>query len=232
MSSEDPGRQDQPPSDDTAPYGQAPVGGANPYGTPAGGQNPYEPPAGPENPYGSSAGSDEPQRPPAGGDAPYGESTGAHGAYGEPPYGAPSYGQPTYQQPTYQQPAGYPPPQQWGQPQPGYPYGSGYAPPQNDGMALTAMIVGIVSLVLTCGYGIGLLGSPVALVLGRVSMKRIDRSGGRLAGRGMAQTGFILGIIGTVLLVLALIALVIVIVVAVNGGFDNNNDPSNFRYNS
>jgi len=199
MSSEDPGHQDQPPSDDTAPYGQAPAGGGNPYGAPAGGENPY------------------------------GEPSGAPSGYGEPPYGAPSY-----QQPSYQQPSGYPPPpQQWGPPQqPGYPYGSGFAPQQNDGLALAAMIIGIISLVLTCGYGIGLLGSPVALVMGRVSMKRIDRSGGRLAGRGMAQTGFVLGIIGTVLLVLALIALVVVIVVAVNGGFDSNNTPANPSYNS
>ena len=82
------------------------------------------------------------------------------------------------------------------------------------------MVVGIVSFVLACGYGIGFLGSPVALVLGRISMKRIDQSGGQLGGRGMAQAGFILGIIGTVLLVLALIALVVVIVIGVNGGFD------------
>ena len=65
-------------------------------------------------------------------------------------------------------------------------------------------MVGIVSLFLACGYGIGLLGSPVALFMGRSSMKRIDASQGRLGGRGMAQAGFVLGIVGTVLLVLVL----------------------------
>jgi hypothetical protein len=68
--------------------------------------------------------------------------------------------------------------------------------------------------------------------MGRVAMKRIDRSGGRLAGRGMAQTGFILGIIGTVLLVLTVIAVVVVIVIAVNGGFDNSTVPATPTYNS
>ena len=192
MSSEDPGDQDLPSGDDTAPHGQ---------------------------------------------------SGGGQGTYGDNPYAGPSYPQPGYQQPSGYPPPppppphpSYPPQQPWGQQphQPGYPYppgGPGFQPPQTDGLALGAMVVGIVSLVLTCGYGVGLLGSPVALVLGRISMKRIDRSGGRLGGRGMAQAGFILGIIGTVLLVLALIAVVVVIVIAVNGGFDDNS-PSNFRYNS
>jgi hypothetical protein len=40
--------------------------------------------------------------------------------------------------------------------------------------------------------------------LGRKSMREIDASGGRLSGRGMAQAGYILGIIGTVLLALGL----------------------------
>jgi hypothetical protein len=118
--------------------------------------------------------------------------------YQPPPYGQPPYGQPAYGQ--YQQP---------------------YRPP-NDGLGLASMIVGIAALVLMCGYGIGLLGSPVALIMGRISMKRIDRSGGQLGGRGFAQAGFILGIIGTVLLVLAIIAVVVIVLVAVNGGFDDS----------
>jgi len=145
-------------------------------------------------------------------------TTGPENPYGQPdgpPYQQP-YQQPPYQQP-YQQPGGYP--QQ--------PYGGGYlppgyvAPPPNEGLAVASMVIGIVAMVLSCGYGVGLLGSPVALVMGRVSMKRIDQSQGQLGGRGMAQAGFILGIIGTVLLVLALVALVIIIIVAVNGGFDD-----------
>jgi uncharacterized protein DUF4190 len=124
----------------------------------------------------------------------------------QPPYQPPS--QPPYQQPPYGGP-GYLP--------------SSYAQPApNEGLAVASMVVGIVSIVLTCLYGIGLLGSPVALVLGRVSMKRIDRSQGQLGGRGMAQAGFILGIIGTVLLILALVAVVTVIIVAVNGGWDDS----------
>lgn len=92
----------------------------------------------------------------------------------------------------------------------------GYGQPPTHGRALAAMVTGIVSLLLACGYGVGLLGSPVALWLGAKAMKEIDASNGQLGGRGMAQAGFILGIIGTVLLVLALVAVAVLIVYVTN----------------
>ena len=135
-------------------------------------------------------------------------TTGPENPYGSqpppPPYQPPAYGQPQY--PAYGGP-GIPP---------GYPVQQ-----PNEGMAVAAMVIGIVSLVLACGYGVGLLGSPVAMIMGRVSMNRIDRSNGQLGGRGMAQAGFILGIVGTVLLALAIIAVVVIIVAAANGAFDD-----------
>jgi hypothetical protein len=134
--------------------------------------------------------------------------------FGTPPAPPSPYGAPA----PHGQPYGQPYPQPYAQQQP---YGQPYsATPPNDGMGLASMIVGIVSLVLMCGYGIGLLGAPVALGLGLASKKRIDRSEGRLGGRGFAQAGFILGIVGTVLLVLAIIVVVIIIIAGVNGAFD------------
>jgi len=92
------------------------------------------------------------------------------------------------------------------------PWGAPYAPqPPTQGNAIAAMVVGIVALVLACGYGVGLLGSPVAWWLGSTSIRQIDASGGRLGGRGLAQAGRILGIVGTVLLVL-LVALVVLFI--------------------
>jgi hypothetical protein len=79
------------------------------------------------------------------------------------------------------------------------------------------MIVGIVSLVLSCAYGVGLLGSPVAWWLGAKAKREIDAAQGRLGGRGMAQAGFILGIIGTVLLVLVVVGWILVIGLVLNG---------------
>jgi hypothetical protein len=149
------------------------------------------------------------------------EQPGYPGPGGENPYGAPQqpnpYGQP--QQPQYQQQPPYPQYQQnpyqqqpWQQP-------SGYPPyqiaPPNESLATPALVIGIVSLVLTFACGIGALGSPAAMIMGKVSMNRIDRSNGQLGGRGAAMAGFILGIVGTVLLVLAIIALVLFVTVGV-----------------
>jgi hypothetical protein len=158
---------------------------------------------GPENPYGEQEPGPPPTHQPYGSPPPPAPPYGTPPPYGAPqaPYGAPQQG---YQQPGYQQP---------GYGQPAYPYA---AAPPTDGLALGSMITGIAALVLSCAYGVGLLASPVALILGKVSLNRIKRSQGQLGGHGLALTGFILGIIGTVLLVLAIIAVVIIIVVAIN----------------
>ena len=150
-----------------------------------GGENPYGAPQQP-NPY-------QPQQ------NPYGQPQQPQ--YQQPPY--PPYQQNPYQQQPWQQPSGYPPMQ---------PY---QTPPPNEGLATPALVIGIVSLVLTFSCGIGMLGSPAAMVMGKVSMNRIDRSNGQLGGRGTAKAGFILGIVGTVLLALGIIALVLLLTVGV-----------------
>src|SRR6478735_4044082 len=154
---------------------------------------------GSENPYGEQDSGTPPTH------QPYGAPPPPAPPYETPPpYGAPQQG---YQQPYLQQGYGQ---QGYGQP----PYYA--ARPPTDGLALGSMITGIAAILLSCAYGFGLLASPVALVLGKVSLNRIKRSQGQLGGHGFALTGFILGIIGTVLLVLAIIAVVIIIVVAIN----------------
>jgi Domain of unknown function (DUF4190) len=80
---------------------------------------------------------------------------------------------PYYQQPYYQQP---------------------YQPVQEHPQATTVLILGILGLVLCQVLG------PFALVMGRKTVREIDASGGTLGGRGNAQVGYILGIVGTVLL--------------------------------
>jgi len=80
----------------------------------------------------------------------------------------------------------------------------------------------VVSLVLACGYGIGLLGAPVAWYLGSKSLREIDASQGRLGGRGMAQAGKVMGIIGSILLVLGFVALIGLVALAASV----SNDPA------
>jgi hypothetical protein len=74
--------------------------------------------------------------------------------------------------------------------------------------ATLALILGILGIV-AC-----MVVAPFALVIGRGAVKDIDASGGRLGGRSMAQAGFILGVIGTVILGLSVIAGVVLVIVA------------------
>ena len=73
-------------------------------------------------------------------------------------------------------------------------------------------VVGIVGIALgVIGAGIGFLLSPVALVLGWRSKRRIAASNGQLGGMGNAQAGFILGLIGTIFLLLGIVLIVLII---------------------
>jgi len=73
-------------------------------------------------------------------------------------------------------------------------------PQQTNGMAVAALVLGILWL-----YWIG---SVLALVFGYAAKASIDRSGGREGGRGLAVAGIVLGWIGvgTFVLVMVLFA--------------------------
>jgi hypothetical protein len=66
--------------------------------------------------------------------------------------------------------------------------------------ATTALVLGILGL-LCCG----LLGIP-AIILGKQEMNLIDQGLAPVEGRGLAQAGFILGIVSLVLWVLGMLA--------------------------
>ena len=72
----------------------------------------------------------------------------------------------------------------------------GWTVVQNHPKATTAMVLGIIGL-LSCQVL-----SPFAWAIGRKAVAEIDASGGRLDGRSQAQTGYVLGVIGTIVLVL------------------------------
>lgn len=97
-------------------------------------------------------------------------------------------------------PPGYIPPPPGAPPQPpGGGYGGYSAPPPNHPQAVTALVLGIVGLTICqiCG--------PIAWVIGRRTVREIDASGGQYGGRGLAQAGFITGIIATAILVLVIV---------------------------
>lgn len=110
-------------------------------------------------------------------------------------------------------PQGQPPYQPQYQPQyqvPYQPYYPPYAPPPPDHpQATTALVLGIVGVVVCQVLG------PFAFVMGRKAVREIDASGGTLGGRSNAQAGYVLGIVGMVMLGIGLLILLVEAVVFV-----------------
>jgi len=118
-------------------------------------------------------------------------------SYGDPPYDPQPYGQQYGVPQPYGRQYGGPPP--YGQPQ-GFPPVA-YAP--DHPRATTSLVLGILGIVV-CGVI-----APFAWWVGRRTVAEIDASQGQLGGRGAAQTGYVLGVIGSALLGLALLLLVV-----------------------
>lgn len=73
------------------------------------------------------------------------------------------------------------------------PHGYGHAPARNDGKAVAALVLGVLSV--TCLGGV-FTGFP-AIILGALARRDIDRSRGRLTGAGLAAAGIVSGLFGT-----------------------------------
>ena len=70
--------------------------------------------------------------------------------------------------------------------------------PKTEGMAIGALVCGILGTLCGVIGCFGLLIGPVGIVLGVVARRRIRESGGLTKGEGLALAGLVLGIIGTV----------------------------------
>ena len=75
----------------------------------------------------------------------------------------------------------------------------GSVQPKTSGLAITSLVLGILSLLL-CALG-PVFGIP-AIICGHVASGRIKRSGGSLSGKGLAMAGFITGYANIALMVL------------------------------
>lgn len=136
-------------------------------------------------------------------------------AYAPPAAPPPSAPIPSTPPPSYPyQAPGVPPQQPYAQPgygaAQGYPQGYqgyGYAPRENNNKAIAALVCGIAALTC-CG-----LSAVPALILGVLSKREIDESGGRQDGRGMAIAGIALGALGIAYLICVIIYFVIVIAI-------------------
>lgn len=68
------------------------------------------------------------------------------------------------------------------------------SPPGNNGLAVAALVCGILAIIPGCCCG--LLGIPLsiaAVVMGLVAMNQINASGGMQGGRGLAIAGLVCG---------------------------------------
>jgi Domain of unknown function (DUF4190) len=121
---------------------------------------------------------------------------------------------PEGQQPGYWEQQAQQPGPAYPTPPPGYPTQGQvqYAP--DHPKATTSLVLGILGVVLCQVL------APFAWSMGRKTLNEIDASQGRVGGRGAAQAGYILGIVGTVLLALSVIFIVIygIFMIAVIGG--------------
>ena len=88
-------------------------------------------------------------------------------------------------------------------PQP--PYGGQPAP--THGSATTALVLGILSLVICTPLGIP------AYIIGRRAEREVLASQGTLSGAGLAKAGWILGLIAMILMVVFILLLVVLIAV-------------------
>jgi len=86
-----------------------------------------------------------------------------------------------------------------------------YAPTETHQRAIVALVLGICSLVMSCGPFTGI----PAMMLARQAIRDIDASPQRYNGRGLAVAGFWTGLAGTVILGLVLLFYIAIIVLAI-----------------
>jgi hypothetical protein len=65
--------------------------------------------------------------------------------------------------------------------------------PATSSLAITSLILGLLSPVLLCVFGLSLLTSLGAIIAGHIALRNIQRSAGELAGQGLAIMGLVLG---------------------------------------
>lgn len=94
-------------------------------------------------------------------------------------------------------------------PMPPAPASPGNAP--QNGMGTAALVLGILQF-----FCLGTIGAILAIIFGRIGMKRAEQ--GLATNGGAAKAGFILGIIGVILTVIGIIVWIIVFASAAKNG--------------
>lgn len=119
----------------------------------------------------------------------------------EPPQGQPAPGQP----PAAPQPPAYDAPQQPAYAAPAY--GQAPGPIEPKGLAITALVTGIVGLVFCWAWFIGLLSGAAGVVFGIIALRKGQSKGMSIAGIITGGLGFIVAAILLVIWISVLVAL-------------------------
>jgi len=81
-------------------------------------------------------------------------------------------------------------------PPPSYPPQRSHATGSTDGRAIASLLVAIFGIVLGLPFGIpGMALGTIAYFLGKSAVRRIDSSQGASAGRSLAVSGWVLGVV-------------------------------------
>jgi hypothetical protein len=91
---------------------------------------------------------------------------------------------------------------------PGASYATGTMAGTDNGNGTAALVLGILGIIGCLPF----LGSILAIILGKSGMNKADQ--GRANNRGVAQAGFILGIVGLVLSVIGIIVWILIFAAA------------------
>jgi hypothetical protein len=110
----------------------------------------------------------------------------------------------TPQQPDTPQPTVAPEQPSYSEAHPQLPGPDQYAPPPQNGMGVAALVMGILQF-----FCLGLIGSILAVVFGRIGMRKA--ASGQATNGGTAKAGFVLGIIGLVLFAILIVITVIAV---------------------
>jgi hypothetical protein len=119
-------------------------------------------------------------------------------------------------------PAGYPPagyaPAGYA---PIYPPGYYGAPQPPKGLAIASMVLGIVGVFFSLGYGLGLFPSIAAIITGHLAQKRQPHA------KGFWIAGLVTGYVGLLLSLIGVGLLILVIVLATTGQFNDTSTLGN-----
>lgn len=87
-------------------------------------------------------------------------------------------------------------------------------PRRNSGMSIAVLVLGIVGLVLACGYGIGIIPSIVALAMAPAAKREIAAAGGQLGGAGFVKAGVVCAWVAVGIATAAIVVIVLVAIIA------------------